>query len=38
MEVKRDDGTPVSVGDRVECEGCMATVRFIGEVPPTTGD
>ena len=25
------------VGDRVECTGHKATVRFIGEVPPTKG-
>ncbi|XP_052768740.1 tubulin-specific chaperone E-like isoform X1 [Mya arenaria] len=31
------DGVPVGIGDRLECDGCLATIRFIGEVPPTKG-
>lgn len=31
------DGSTVQIGDRLECEGHFATVRYIGLVPPTKG-
>ena len=37
-EVQRENGTPVEVGDRLVCDGYMATVKFIGQVPPTKGE
>ncbi|RUS78055.1 hypothetical protein EGW08_014194 [Elysia chlorotica] len=33
----RVDGTQFQVGDRIFCDQHRATVRFVGEVPPTNG-
>lgn len=35
--ILRDDGSSVEVGDRLECEGYRATLKYIGPVPPTKG-
>lgn len=36
-EVKREDGSKVQIGDRLECDGFRATLMYIGLVPPTKG-
>lgn len=36
-ELLRQDGSKLKIGDRVESDGHIATVKFIGHVPPTEG-
>ena len=37
LVVQRNDGSVLCIGDRVESDGFMATVRYIGAVTPTKG-
>ncbi|ESO94310.1 hypothetical protein LOTGIDRAFT_189635 [Lottia gigantea] len=37
-EIRRDDGSLVVVGDRIVSEDHYATIKYIGEVPPTKGE
>ncbi|KAH9498249.1 hypothetical protein Btru_009458 [Bulinus truncatus] len=36
-DLRGSDGSVLQVGDRVECDGHCAFIRYIGEVPPTKG-
>ena len=36
-DLRREDGSAISVGDRVDSDGYFATVKYIGFVPPTKG-
>ena len=31
------DGTEFQIGDRIFCDQHRATIRFVGQVPPTNG-